>query len=216
MTRTTRPTTVPVRLLAAGLTAAAAVAAGGCQTGGSREPTMEQRALGVQPVSVSPAWRRFAVDNYRGVVTAELRAQPDVRFTSDPDISATRRLDNGAITLNAIGDIDLNDVRGNRLRRTYAVSWQQQGGGWDTGTASIGEGRASPQPLLGAPATGPAGTPSTRALTPADPTAPLPGAGGAPPAGLGGPPLPGTGGGTLLPSGGTGSPALPPSGTTPP
>ena len=236
MTRTTRrSTTTPsatgrsaagrigTGLLGGALLAAAAAAAlgtaAGCQ-GPSGEPTAEQRSLGVQPVPVSADWRRFAEDNFRGVVTAELRAQPDVRFTSDPDISAARRLDNGAVELTAIGDVDVNDGSGggnHRLRRTYSVVWVRQGGGWDGGSAHLGAGRASPQPLLSAPATGPVAAPSTRALTPADPTAPAPGS-AVPGSGVpgGATPLPPAGGGgtpSLPPSGGSGSPSLPPAGT---
>ena len=183
----------------------------GCNT--SPPPTRAQSAMGRTPVPVDPSWRRFAEEHFRGMVLAEVGAQPDLRFVTAPDISAFRRHDNGQIELTAIGEADLNDATGTRYRRPFYVTWVQKGGGWEPLTTAFQGGKLSPEPLRAPPTTTPI-TATPGALKPLDPTAaappppldsPVPGAApGLPPAGGGGTP-------SLPPSGGSGSPSLPPS-----
>lgn len=185
----------------------------GCQ---KHEPVDDRPLLGSRygkPVPVESSWREFALENYRGMVLAEIRAQPDATFAVRPDVRAIRR-DNGALELEAFGEMDINDVKGNRQRKAFVVVWRKSGGGWDPVNTTIMPGRPSPAPLNPVATTGPAIAPPIRPTTPADPTAmppptARPSAAPAPSPAPGLPPSGGAGSTGLPPSGGSGSPSLP-------
>jgi hypothetical protein len=144
----------------------------GCNT--SPPPTRTQSALGRTPVAVDPSWRRFAEEHFRGMVLAEVGAQPDLRFVTAPDISAFRRHDNGQIELTAIGEADVNDATGTRYRRPFYVTWVQTSRGWEPLATAFQPGKLSPEPLRAPPTTTPI-TATPGPVKPPDPnTAPPP------------------------------------------
>src|SRR4051812_44553337 len=133
--------TTSARFLCA-VIAAGAIFAAGCSN--TPPPTPRQRATGHQPIPVDPAWRRYAEENFRGMVLAETGAQPDLRFVTAPDISAARRLDNGQVELTAIGEADMNDAAGHRYRKPFYVTWLQTSHGWEPVTTVLHLGKPSP------------------------------------------------------------------------
>jgi hypothetical protein len=199
-----RPNTA-VRVISAALLAGAVLGVTGCSSSSDPKPR-PMGTSGARSLPVDSSSRAFALEHYRSLVLAEVRAQPDATFVSRPDISIIERAD-GAVELMAIGEMDIMD-KGTRMRKPYSVAWRKSGGAWVPATTLVSAGKVSPQPLRPVSATGPANLrPSTLPGTPANPTAMPPASSGTTP------PLSPAGGGgttTLPPSGGSGSPSLPP------
>jgi hypothetical protein len=194
-----------VRIISAALLGGTAGTIVGCSDNSTSSHRMTSGS-GVKEIPVDSSSRAFALENYRSAVLAEVRAQPDATFVTRPDISMGHRPD-GSTELMAMGEMDIND-KGARMRKLYSVTWVKSGGGWTSPVTLIMEGKPSPQPLRPVATTGPAYIrSSTQPTTPADPTA-------APPPSNAPSAVPGAGvpGGTttLPPSGGSGSPSLPP------
>lgn len=119
-----------------------------------------------EPIAVDPDWRRFALDNYRGVLLADLKAASDVRFVASPTVVASRNRRSSDVELSVTGELEANNVTRNRFRRPFIVLWRQTAGGWDLLMSRVDRGELAPEPPP-APSTT---RPSTRpAIT--DPTA---------------------------------------------
>ena len=200
---------------AAALSAAAVVvgpALVGCQPRQSdRDVPFDVRDAGSTRVEVDPAWRAWALDHYRGELLTELRASSDVRFLEPPTVTASRNLENGAIDLSVIGELDVNDINGTRLRRPYYVAWRRDGNDWRPVARQIRPGRPAPTDPR-APTERPRViSPTTAPGTPADPTAAPPPSNAPSAAPTPSPlPLPPDPGGAAIPGTGSNPPALPP------
>lgn len=176
-----RLTVLSMRVVAGlGLGAAGWVVAagsGGCGHAPAPKDTLPlYEKENVENLPMEPAWRRFADENYLGVVLSQLGATTGPEFPDKPSVIASRNKTRGTTELMAAGSVDTVRPNGKEYRRPYVVVWEQAGTGWRLLDARVEpasvEAPAPPPERIAGPATRPATAPAAGPVAPAAPGTP--------------------------------------------